>query len=810
LLLVAVPAAAQRILLDKPVRAGGLVAFPDLDDETAYYYVSDKPHLAADAQGRPQFSFLRYVENVRTGAAESEAREGEGGGIVHAVVALSVEPELVRDAQRELRRLKPGARLVGPVAYRAGTFGLVTSFKEENGKLATKVVGMGKAPLLDGEKAAVSMQLTKLGSKILWQSFETPTPDVSFTFEMDIAGYRSPIEATIEANFDQVYEHEMFSAGVATAYLAADIKIAFDDLRRNGAIKVSQVGSDEKLEVAVKAAYDKLIEMMFTKSGGLEPTVLEAAKAGEKSMGERASDRLKDMRKEQEALNEKVRTRNDAIRARNEAKLKAQREAQAGTVTAEAAESKAAAAEAEATKLRAAADAAARRVPELEKSAADADAAAKTAAGAESAATAAASAEKAAATAATAAEKVLADAKAAADKAAKEATAAAGKPDAKAKEEAAKSAAEAVKKAEKDAADAKAKATKASQEAAAAAEAKTKAAPAGDAGAIKKEMETAKADAKAAEEKAKTAEAEAKRLREAATTARTDAKTKAITTASPELEDEVDEYSMPSFNVLATYEMKTVKQSGRFVVDLNKYLTDTIHLRFDENIGDLRALKAQAEHFREVNLADPLYQQREVVAMVDGFNAQDFGQFINFVTVQLKKKHGNGSETTDEVRIDRKNFNSEGNAFKLLYGWDGDNDRRKWLDYEYKATWSFFGGKTVEEPWKKSGAGAVNLAPPYQRREVSLEADPDPIAAAEVRAITAKIFYDLGAGEQSKQTTLNAAKQQLSGKLEFLLPAGSFDYGYEILWRLKGDRTVSSGRKTSSDGVLFVDEVPKS
>ena len=159
-------------------------------------------------------------------------------------------PEQVRDAQRELRRIKPGARLVGPVAYRSGTFGLVTSFKEENGKLATKVVGLGKAPLLDGEKAAVSIQLTKLGAKILWQSFETPTPDISFTFEMDIAGYRSPIEALIEANFDQIYQHEAFAAGVATVYLSGDTKVAFDELRRNGAIKVTQVGSDEKLERA--------------------------------------------------------------------------------------------------------------------------------------------------------------------------------------------------------------------------------------------------------------------------------------------------------------------------------------------------------------------------------------------------------------------------------------------------------------------------------------------------------------------------------------------------------------------------------
>ena len=112
------PAQAQQILLDKPTHAGELTCFPDLNDPLAYYYVNDKPHLSMDANGKPQFSFLRYVENVRSGSDQAEAREGEGGGIVHAVVALSVTKEQIATAQRELSRLVPGAKLVGPVMYK--------------------------------------------------------------------------------------------------------------------------------------------------------------------------------------------------------------------------------------------------------------------------------------------------------------------------------------------------------------------------------------------------------------------------------------------------------------------------------------------------------------------------------------------------------------------------------------------------------------------------------------------------------------------------------------------------------------------
>jgi len=142
-----------------------------------------------------------------------------------------------------------------------------------------------------------------------------------------------------------------------------------------------------------------------------------------------------------------------------------------------------------------------------------------------------------------------------------------------------------------------------------------------------------------------------------------------------------------------------------------------------------------------------------------------------------------------------------------MYGWKGDSDRRSWMNYEYQTTWSFFGGNEVQQPWKPANAGAINLAPPFQKHSVDLQADPDNIAKAEVRAITVKIYYKLGGTEQMKQVTLNPGKGQLSDRIDFILPGDQQSYDYEIKWTLKGNRTATSGRKTGSDAVLFVDEV---
>jgi hypothetical protein len=690
----------QQVILDNPVRAGELILFPDLDDENVYYYVCDKPRLAEDENGRPQFSFLRYVENVASGATEAERDEGEGGGILHALVSLAVTDDQRREAQRELRRVKPDARIQGPVIFKSGQFGLVTSFADPEGGLSTQVVGLGNAPLLDGEKAAVSMQLTKLGAKILWQSFQTPTPDISFTFEMELDGYRSPRRALLEANFDQIYEHKSFGVGLASKHLAAEIRGAFDDLRRSGAIKLTQVGDDENMEALINTAYNRIAEMMFEPiQGGGTPDLssLAGAAGGQESLLDRATQMLRDNREETRRSNREVRERNAERRERNAERRAAAREGN---------EARASDAEERAT--------------QLEEQAEQAEARAR--------------------------------------------------------------------------------------------QARERAQQLSSSGETPEEwtalnnqlIEGAESSAATYRRLAEEARAEADELR-------TGEPEEGSDDAGPGGDEEAleEEEKEPTFAIMATFQMKRVRQRGTFTIDLNKFTTDSITLRFDENIGDLRRYMSEEKHFRQVNLDDPLYRQREIVAMVDGLNAADFGQYINFATVSLRKRHESGEETYDEVRIDRNNFNREGNAFKLLYGWKGDNDQRRWQRYDYKVAWSFFGGSSVEDAdWSTREAGAINLAPPYQRREVTIEGDPRALEEERVRAIDVKVYYTLDNTPKLSQKTIRVSQEPLSQRVEFMLPADTYEYEYEITWALRGNVTLTSGRRRSTSAFLSVDELP--
>ncbi len=641
-----------QVNLDKRTRAGELTLFSDINNENVYYYALDKVHLARDANGRPQFSFLRYVSNQVSGPDQPASTEGDGGGIVHAVVTLEVTQDQIREAQRELLRKNPSGVIQGPVPYRSGRFGIVSSFKDPQGGLSRQVVGLGSAPILDGQKAAVSIQLTKQGAKILWESFKTSTPDISFNFEMEIPGYHSPKRATIEANFDQIYDHKAFGVGFASTYLAAEIRGAFDDLVRSGAIKVNQVGEDANMESLINTAYNKIADMMFSPVNGTgTPNIADMTAISGQQNGnllDRATTMLRTNREEARTIN---REEEDRRRA-DEARRTGGGGSETPTPTPPAAGS-------EGTPPTAASRARGISAPGANPP---------------------------------------------------------GAPD--------------------------------------------------------------------------------------------DGRYRSGNNNNSN--NNANRETVPAFSIVATFEMKRIHQQGNFKIDLNKAIADNLTLPFNENIGDLSGFMNDTIMFRQVNLDDPLYTQRELTAFVDGMNAQDFGQFINFVNVRLKKTHQSGAITNQEVRIDRNNFNRDGNNFKMVYGWKGDNDRRRWMDYEYEVEWSFFGGQNVSVPLQRSTSGAINLAPPIQKRTVEFQADPTIVSSNSIRLITVKLFYNVNGVEQTKMVTLNPARNQLSERVDFLLPANSFDFQYQVNWKLTNNQERSSVRIPASGAIVFVDNIPNS
>ena len=259
-------------------------------------------------------------------------------------------------------------------------------------------------------------------------------------------------------------------------------------------------------------------------------------------------------------------------------------------------------------------------------------------------------------------------------------------------------------------------------------------------------------------------------------------------------------------SIYAGFQMKKIKTKGTKTFELNKIRT----ANRNRNIALVMPRFPKA-NLQQINLDDPLYKQRELVTMIDGFSSRDFGQYINFVNVTMRKKHPKGDVSTDEIVINRTNFNKEGNRFKLLYGWKpGDNDRRTWMDYDYKTVWSFFGGGEMTDDWQSSQKGVINVAPPCRKEVIKLEGDPEDLKQKEVRAINVKISYTVAGIKRSVLKSFNLSKAEpLAAEVEIIQPNNVFEYEYEIIWQLKGNRTVTTGVKKGEATTIFIDELPQ-
>ena len=605
---------SQSFLLDKPVGAGDLTLFPDLDNENNYYYMPNQVQLALHPDGKPMFSFIKYVRNTdgSAGTGSQITRSGEAGGIIHAVVSLKVTDDQIKEAERALRRFKSGGKIVGPVIYKSGTVMLVSSFNRE-GENVRRVVGLGTAPILEGQNCAVSVHLTKEASDILWATFETPTPDFSISFEMEIEGFLSPKRAEIKANWDRIYSHHSFQAAMASPILSAEIQMAFDELRDQGAIVVTQIGSDEQMDKLVETAYNQLANLMLDKiAGSGVPDVNTLFPGNSKSMLDRATENLQKSRKEAIDYN------NKQDQLYNE-RLKQENQARSGA--------------------RAARDQSAQArgtQPVLPRSSGSSE---------------------------------------------------------------------------------------------------TSGGSRADTGRVR----------------------------------------------GP------DRMDIPGLSIALSYKMKKEKRSGEFKINLNKYTKETRMNRFDQNFGSLISLSRCPDCFRRVNLDDPLYQQREINARVDGsINSDDFGKYINSVEVLMRKTHQDGQQTVQGIQINKQLFNEKANNFVMVYGWKGDDDRNKWLSYDYKTRWSYFGGAATETDWTKTESAVLALAPDYVRKPVYMEADQEFFDKEKIRAAEITLFYSINGKEQSKRVTLQPKEDGLSQMAEVVLPRDSNEFEYEIAYFVRG------------------------
>lgn len=558
---------AQQILIDRGVRVANLWCFPLVTNPKEYLYLPTDGRLSVDKNGRPQFSFMRYVVNVKGGdETPSTITEAPGGGVLHFLAEYSTPEEQVSRAQTALRKLlgDEEIKIRGPVIFASGRYAIISSIAKASvgtdAETATEkeMVATGNAPVLEGNRIAVSFDLDKQSAQILYNSFQMANPDISVVFEMQFEGLHDAYDATVDIDWSQVRKDQQFSAGVKAYFIGAEVDIALQRLMQNNAIRLVSRGEHSSTEALLNTVYSKILELLFSKTEEPPPP----------SQQESALDSL----------------------------------------------------------------------------------------------------------------------------------------------------------------------------------------------------------------------------------------TKLISGASSRT---------TYLSLTESYRLKEMSSSGHTVLNFNHQAVSKRTALITFNIGDLyKKYGEDGNYFKSVNLADPIYSQREVLVSVDGSLLNDFDKYINSVSVTIKKDHENGTSTIGEVVVDRNTFTQKANRFSVVYGWDGDKDRAKWLEYQYRVRWSFLDGAVLEEDWRTTNSPMINVVPPYERHEVSVEGDPQTMKQAGVRYSLVKVSYDFFGKTKTKQILIRVKDKPVQETIELIQPKGEYRYTYEVKWGLQEGQEISKPPTDDSSGIIFIDEMP--
>jgi hypothetical protein len=772
-LLVVGSAGSQEILFDQMVEAGGLKCYPVHGDATSWYYLPDQPHVAEGTSGRPQFSFLMYSSPEQRG--EEGITSSPGGGVAHMLVAYDVPEDMVRRAQSELARQQPGAQLKGPVAYTDGTFNLVTSVTDPEAGLSRRVIGVGNAPVMSGHKAAVSMHLTPTGAMLLWESFSQRTPDISVNFEMTVSGYRNPVEAVMTFDYERIHRTIQIEAGIEASFIEADVDVMLGKMVDNGAISIELKGAPpEQWQEVQKLGLELAKHHLFENLGA---TPLSQLREVTRSTGSNRRSALESPLRETIELVTGPAPDEDDLDSARELDERAQRAYDNGRYDV-------------ALQLLEQADEAAADYPRLfnfalchlqlghrdealtylERYQNERDVAAVRDSPEIAEVRRRIEAQP---------ERIPPDQRGElADDLREARRTAAGEPGD-----------ETTSTSEQQAEEASP--TPAPGETSATEGGPFRPNP------FEEGQETSTTPTPAT---SSTAGAEASRTPARSPTARARGRTPQTRTG--------DQEGRSRFQVSIAFRYRKIERSGSFTFNMKQWNRVELPVRFAANVGDLSRYMGDSRMFRRVSLNDPMFKQREIPVTVDVASEEAFAAMLNAVTVTIRKRHQSGRETLDEVNIQRSDFSS-GEVETLLYGWDGDDDRERWLEYDHRVRWSYVGGPVIEGGWQRTTAGALVLEPPLRPREVTLEADPELLREQGVRDVVVEVRYPAGDAERTAHATVRPSDEVGRQVLVLYQDPQRPGYSYSFDWRLYGGRRVSAGPFEDTADYIYLDEIPR-
>lgn len=189
------------------------------------------------------------------------------------------------------------------------------------------------------------------------------------------------------------------------------------------------------------------------------------------------------------------------------------------------------------------------------------------------------------------------------------------------------------------------------------------------------------------------------------------------------------------------FQRKEIKRKSKQVLNLKKVIARYETYTMTGNVGAwYNDFKDNPKLVSEVNLDDPFFQRREMRFVIDNEAYDIFKQMVNYATIQVRVPRKGQRPFIDEMTIDRKYLESNGQTATLTYARMGDDAQT----YDYAVQWSLRGGHLypAEPQWTKGELMAVTLAAPVRPRTLEAEADLDELEELGIARVSVELKYN--------------------------------------------------------------------
>ncbi len=263
------PAMASSLLLDQGRQVEGLWVFPSLEQPKRFQYVPQSARVVHD-DGVPAFSMTFYVngeasDDPNDPDAIHSIVDAQGGALLHFLMEYQTSATLVSAAQDVLRRDMDDEeiQITGPLFFSKGQFSLVSSLIGGEETRNQVLLAQRPAPLMEGNRTAISAHLDPQSASLLLASLQTASPDLSVTYDLGFSGLTDAYKATMIIDWEKVSQSFGGGAGVSLYYVSLDVEAQIDRLFQDGSIKLEVNGDDQNMDKLIEIAHAKALDVMF-------------------------------------------------------------------------------------------------------------------------------------------------------------------------------------------------------------------------------------------------------------------------------------------------------------------------------------------------------------------------------------------------------------------------------------------------------------------------------------------------------------------------------------------------------------------